>query len=93
MEDFETTSGENRISTPRFQSGAGDDGNERSADSVWEELRSRREKARQRIGEGWERVSGNARRYADDHSIGVALGSLGVGLAVGILLGAIAARD
>jgi len=93
MEDFEKTSEENRISAPRFEGGGKDEGNDRSADSVWEELRSRREKARRRIGEGWERVSENAQRYADDHSIGVALGSLGVGLAVGILLGAMVARD
>jgi len=61
--------------------------------SIWKELKARREKASRRIGEGWGRVSDNAKGYADDHSIGVALGSLGVGVAVGILIGALAARD
>ena len=64
-----------------------------SDDSIWQELRSRRDKASRRIGESWERASENAKRYADDHSIGVALGSLGVGVALGILIGAVAARD
>ncbi len=61
--------------------------------SIWEELRSRRVKASRRIGEGWDRVSESAKDYADDHSIGVALGSLGVGLALGLLIGILAAKD
>jgi ElaB/YqjD/DUF883 family membrane-anchored ribosome-binding protein len=68
-----------------------DDGNE--ASSIWEELRSRRVKASRRIGEGWDRVSESAKGYADDHSMGVALGSLGVGVALGVLIGILAARD
>ncbi len=63
------------------------------ASSIWEELRARRAKASRRIGEGWERVSENARDYADDHAMGVALGSLAVGLALGALLGVLIARD
>ena len=69
------------------------DASDASEDSIWQELRSRREKASRRIGEGWERASENAKRYADDHSIGVALGSLGVGVAIGVLIGMIAGRD
>jgi len=61
--------------------------------SIWEELRSRRVKATRRIGEGWGRVSESAKDYADEHSIGVALGSLGVGVALGLLIGILAARD
>ena len=79
MEDFERA--ENRP-----------DEKDRGA-SIWDELRSRRQKASRRIGDGWERASDNAKRYAGDHAVGVALGSLGVGLAIGILIGALAARD
>ena len=61
--------------------------------SIWEELRARRTKASRRIGEGWERVSENAKDYADEHSIGVALGSLGVGVALGVLIGVLIGRD
>jgi hypothetical protein len=67
--------------------------NENGDSSIWEELRARRVKASRRIGEGWERMSGSARDYADDHSIGVALGSLGVGIALGVLIGALLGRD
>ena len=70
---------------------AEENGNEDS--SIWEELRSRRVKASRRIGEGWDRVSESAKGYADDHSIGVALGSLGVGVALGVLIGILGARD
>ena len=61
--------------------------------SIWEELRARRTKASRRIGEGWERASETARDYADEHSIGVALGSLGVGIALGVLIGVLIGRD
>jgi hypothetical protein len=61
--------------------------------SIWQELRSRRVKASRRIGEGWDRVSESAKSYADDHSVGVALGSLGVGVALGVLIGILAAKD
>ena len=63
-----------------------------SDDSIWQELRSRREKAGRRIGEGWERTSENAETLCRRSLIGVALGSLGVGVAFGILIGAVAAR-
>jgi ElaB/YqjD/DUF883 family membrane-anchored ribosome-binding protein len=61
--------------------------------SIWEDLRSRRMKASRRIGEGWERASQSAQDYADEHSIGVALGSFGVGVALGLLIGILAAKD
>jgi ElaB/YqjD/DUF883 family membrane-anchored ribosome-binding protein len=61
--------------------------------SFWEEARSKGKNAGRRLGEGWDEVSGSAREYADEHSIGVALGSLGVGLAVGLLLGLLISRD
>ena len=61
--------------------------------SIREELRSRRAKASRRIGEEWERVAENAKDYADDHAIRVALGSLVVGVALGALIGALVARD
>jgi len=102
MEDFEKLAGDRSpasvpqgdrppVSVPRGERF----GKEKDAsdDSIWQELRSRREKAGRRIGESWERASENAKRYADDHSIGVALGSLGVGVALGILIGAVAAKD
>lgn len=61
--------------------------------SIWKELRARRAKASRRIGEGWERVAGSAKDYADDHSIRVAVSSLALGLALGALLGALIVRD
>jgi hypothetical protein len=104
MEDFEKLAG-NRSSAsipqgdrspapvPRSERPGRGEAKDASTDSIWKELRLRREKAGRRIGEGWERASENAKRYADDHSIGVALGSLGVGVALGILIGAVAAKD
>ena len=104
MEDFEKLAGNRSpVSVPpgdrspaavsRAERVGKDETKDASDDSIWQELRSRREKASRRIGESWERASENAKRYADDHSIGVALGSLGVGVAVGVLIGMIAARD
>jgi len=97
MEEFEKIAGDRPSSAPGAhrvaKNGGQEDGKDASAESIWEELRARREKAGRRIGEGWARASEDARRYADDHSIGVALGSLGVGIAVGLLIGVIAARD
>lgn len=61
--------------------------------SFWEEAKSKGRNAGRRLGEGWEELSGSAQEYADEHSIGVALGSLGVGLAVGLLLGLLISRD
>lgn len=71
------------------------DGNRGTDDgpSIWDELRARRSKASRRIGEGWDRVADNAKDYADEHSIGVALGSLGVGIALGVLIGVLIGRD
>lgn len=97
MEDFEKIAGDRpspAASADRIGKAAGQDaGKDSSVESIWEELRARREKAGRRIGEGWTRASEDAKRYADDHSIGVALGSLGAGIAVGLLIGLIAARD
>lgn len=96
MEEFEKIAGDRPLAAPganRAKNAGQEDGKDSSADSIWEELRARREKAGRRIGEGWTRASEDARRYADDHSIGVALGSLGVGIALGLLIGVITARD
>jgi len=97
MEEFEKLAGDRPSPSPSAsrvaKNGGQEDGKDSSADSIWEELRARREKAGRRIGEGWTRASEDARRYADDHSIGVALGSLGAGIALGLLIGVIAARD
>lgn len=86
MEDFERT-------TSAATARSGGEAAAGNAESIWNELRARRVKASRRIGEGWERTTENAKRYADDHAIGVAIGSLGVGLAIGIAIGALAARD
>lgn len=59
----------------------------------WSEARARGRAAGERVGREWERLSGNAREYADEHSIGVALGSLGVGIALGVLIGLLISRD
>jgi hypothetical protein len=97
MEEFEKIGGDRPSPAPGgnrvAKNGGQEDGKDSSADSIWEELRARREKAGRRIGEGWTRASEDARRYADDHSVGVALGSLGVGIALGLLIGVISARD
>lgn len=61
--------------------------------SFWDEARSKSRNAGRRLSEEWDEISGSAQSYADDHSIGVALGSLGVGLAVGLLLGLLISRD
>lgn len=79
-------------------SGAGDgsegaEGRDENKESFWREAKARSRVAGERVGEEWERLSGHARDYADEHSIGVALGSLGVGIAVGVLLGVLIARD
>ena len=59
----------------------------------WNEARARSRAAGERVGREWERFSGNAKEYADEHSIGVALGSLGVGIAMGVLIGLLISRD
>jgi ElaB/YqjD/DUF883 family membrane-anchored ribosome-binding protein len=59
----------------------------------WSEARARSRAAGERVGREWDRLSGNAKEYADDHSVGVALGSLGVGIALGVLIGVLIARD
>ena len=59
----------------------------------WSEARARSRAAGARVGQEWDRLSGNAKEYADEHSVGVALGSLGVGIALGVLIGALIARD
>jgi ElaB/YqjD/DUF883 family membrane-anchored ribosome-binding protein len=49
--------------------------------------------AGERIGQEWERLSESAQEYADEHSVGVAFGSFGVGIALGVLIGILVARD
>ena len=71
MEDFEKLAGDRSpVSAPpgdrspassSAPNGSGRTGaKDASDDSIWQELRSRREKAGRRIGEGWERTSENA---------------------------------
>jgi hypothetical protein len=95
MENVNENAGRPATTKPRGadERPPGEPDNANDASSVWEELRSRREKASRRIGEGWERVSESAKGYADEHSIGLALGSLGVGVGLGVLIGILAARD
>jgi ElaB/YqjD/DUF883 family membrane-anchored ribosome-binding protein len=81
---------------PRSGADTGDDGaqgREETKESFWSEARARSRVAGERVGAEWERLSENAKDYADEHSIGVALGSLGVGIAIGVLLGVLIARD
>ena len=61
--------------------------------SFWSEARDRGRVAGERVGREWEKISGNAKEYADEHSIGVALGALGMGIAIGVLLGLLVSRD
>jgi ElaB/YqjD/DUF883 family membrane-anchored ribosome-binding protein len=65
----------------------------RQAQAVWEETKTRGRKAGERIGEEWERFSDTAQEYAREHSVGVALGSLGLGLVVGLAVGLLINRD
>jgi len=64
-----------------------------STTNVWNEARARGRMAGERVGREWERLSGTAKDYAEEHSVGVALGSLGVGIAIGVLLGVLISRD
>lgn len=96
MEDLNEPAGDKRLSPPPADPDirrAGGDVMEDEGFSMWEELRARRAKASRRIGEGWERVSESAKDYADEHSVGVALGALGAGVALGVLIGILSARD
>ena len=69
------------------------EGRDEEAGDFWSEARARSRAAGERVGREWERLSGNAREYADEHSVGVALGSLGVGIAIGVLVGLLISRD
>ena len=71
----------------------GAQGNDETKESFWNEARNRSRMAGERVGAEWERLSEHAKDYADEHSVGVALGSLGVGIAIGVLLGVLIARD
>lgn len=73
---------------PREDAEAGE-----STKNVWNEAKSRGRAAGERVGREWERFSDGAKEYADEHSVGVALGSLGVGIAIGVLLGVLISRD
>jgi ElaB/YqjD/DUF883 family membrane-anchored ribosome-binding protein len=80
----------------RKNEAAGDDGGQgqdETKESFWNEARARSRMAGERVGAEWERLSEHAKDYADEHSVGVALGSLGVGIAIGVLLGVLIARD
>ena len=84
MEDFgdpEKVAGEER------------EGNEGAESSLWEEAKSRGRMAGERIGQEWDRISESAQDYTEEHSVGVALGSFGVGIALGVLIGILVARD
>ena len=72
---------------------AGPDAGRGEDSSLWEEARTRGRLAGERIGQEWERLSEGAQEYADEHSVGVALGSFGVGIALGVLIGVLVARD
>ena len=81
---------------PKNGTGDGDESPETrdaSKEGFWNEAKARSRVAGERVGEEWERLSEQARDYADEHSVGVALGSLGVGIAIGVLLGVLIARD
>jgi hypothetical protein len=65
----------------------------RQARAIWEETKLRGQKAGERIGEEWERFSETAQGYAEEHSVGVALGSLGLGLVLGLGIGLLIRRD
>ena len=68
------------------KSGDGDENPEildESKEGFWNEAKARSRVAGQRAGEEWGRLSEQAKDYADEHAIGVALGSLGVGIARG----------
>ena len=69
------------------------EGREETREGFWNEAKARSRVAGERVGEEWERLSEQAKDYADEHAIGVALGSLGVGIAIGVLLGVLIARD
>lgn len=72
---------------------AGAKGGRGEDSSLWEEAKTRGRMAGERIGQEWERLSESAQEYADEHSVGVALGSFGVGIALGVLIGVLVARD
>jgi hypothetical protein len=65
----------------------------RQARAIWEETKLRGRQAGERIGEEWERFSETAQGYAEEHSVGVALGSLGLGLVLGLGIGLLIRRD
>jgi len=80
------------------KNGAGESGDsperpDESKEGFWNEAKARSRVAGERVGEEWGRLSEQAKDYADEHSIGVALGSLGVGIAIGVLLGLLISRD
>ena len=82
MEDFEDP-----------EKAAGSPGDRGEDSSLWEEAKTRGRMAGERIGQEWERLSESAQEYAGEHSVGVALGSFGVGIALGVLIGVLVARD
>lgn len=65
----------------------------RHAQSLWEETKLRGKRAGERLGEEWEKMSESAQVYTREHSVGVALGSLGLGIVLGVIVGLLARRD
>ena len=64
------------------ESSIGEDRGDAEASSLWEEAKARGRRAGERLED-----------YAEEHSVGVALGSFGVGIALGVLIGILVARD
>jgi ElaB/YqjD/DUF883 family membrane-anchored ribosome-binding protein len=79
--------------TPPESAQEGENGRGEAESNFWNEAKARGRQVGERAGQEWERLSENAKDYADEHSVGVALGSLGVGIAIGVLLGVLIARD
>jgi hypothetical protein len=64
------------------ESSIGEENVDGEASSLWEEAKARGRRAGERLGD-----------YAEEHSVGVALGSFGIGVALGVLIGVLVARD
>jgi hypothetical protein len=87
--DERYSTGDPNLQRPE-ETGAPDEG---ARSGFWDEIGSRSRMAGERVGREWERVSRDAEEYAREHSIGVALGSLALGLVAGVLIGALLSRD
>jgi ElaB/YqjD/DUF883 family membrane-anchored ribosome-binding protein len=65
----------------------------REAETFWEETRTRGKRVGERVNQEWDRLSGSARDYTREHSMEVAVGSLGAGIVLGLLIGYLVGRD